>query len=100
MLGHLVIGGLLRLVQQELLVDRGKDDGHGVRLVGVGAVERNAVEILAEIDPGLVADLVEMLARIVLQDGAAFKGLLHDVRVADGVDVDVHDPLGVGRDVL
>ena len=100
MLGHLVIGGLGSLVQQELLVDGREDDGHGMRLFRVKAIERNAVQVLAQIDADLVANHVEMLARVVLQQRASLKGLLHHLGITNGVDVNMHDPLGVGRDVL
>ena len=98
-LRRLVVGGLLGFLQQQLLIHRRENNGHTMGLVGVGTVKGNAVKVLAEIDADLVANHVKMLARI-LQQRARFECLLHDLRVADGVNIDVDDPLGVGRDVL
>ena len=67
--------------------------------VGVRAIERDAVQVLAKIDAGLVADHVEKDSGV-LQYGASLKRLFHNVVVADGVNIDVDDPFCVSGDVL
>ena len=99
MLRHLMAGGICGFFQQEFLIDRRENDGHAMGPVGVRTIHGNAVKILAEIDASLVANQVKMLARV-FQQRAGFEGLLDNLRIADGIDIDMHDPLGVDADVF